>query len=249
MASLDIRDLHVEVEGREVVKGVTLSIKQGEIHALMGPNGSGKSSLAFAVMGHPKYRVVSGDILINGKSILDLTPDERAKRGLFLAFQHPVAVSGVSMGNFLRSALNARREGGKPFSIIEFRKRLTERVQALGFSRDFVNRYLNEGFSGGEKKKSEVLQLAILRPQFAILDEIDSGLDIDSLKLVANEVNQLVGPDLGVLLVTHYQRILKYIRPTRLHVMIDGVIKRSGGYELAELLEARGYGWVAKMGS
>ncbi|GBC74842.1 Vegetative protein 296 [archaeon HR06] len=239
--TLEIKDLHASVEGKEILKGVNLKVAQGEIHALMGPNGSGKSTLAYVIMGHPRYKVTSGDILLNGESILNLSADERAKRGLFLAFQYPVSISGVTIFNFLRASVNAVKGGGKPIPIIQFRKMLRDAFKSLGMDEDFSSRYLNEGFSGGEKKRAEIVQLTILRPKIAILDETDSGLDIDALKIVAEGVNKLYGPEMGILLITHYQRILKYIRPQYVHVMIDGKIVSSGGEDLAEELEKYGY--------
>ncbi|MEM4312006.1 MAG: Fe-S cluster assembly ATPase SufC [Nitrososphaerales archaeon] len=239
--ALTIKDLHATVEGRKILKGVNLKVNQGEIHALMGPNGSGKSTLAYVIMGHPKYKVTSGDILLNGESILGLPSNERAKRGLFLAFQYPVSISGVTIFNFLRASLNAIKGEGKPIPIIQFRKMLRDAFKSLGMDEEFSARYLNEGFSGGEKKRAEIVQLTLLKPKIAILDETDSGLDIDALKIVSDGVNRLYGPDMGILLITHYQRILKYIKPQFVHVMIDGKIVASGREELAEELEKYGY--------
>ena len=246
MSRLEIRDLHATVEGTEILKGVDLTINQGEIHALMGPNGSGKSTLANTLLGHPKYKVTEGDILVDGRSMLDLTPDKRAKAGLFLAFQYPVAVSGVTMFSFLRAAYNAVHtdEKNQPPTIFEFKDALTERMKLLGMDESFMNRYLNEGFSGGEKKRAEILQLAMLKPKFAVLDETDSGLDIDALRVVAEGVGKISSNDLGILVITHYQRILKYIRPTFVHVMYEGRITASGGQELSLKLEEKGYGWL-----
>lgn len=246
---LDILDLHVEVAGKEVIKGLNLSVAQGEVHALMGPNGSGKSTLAHTVMGHPKYKVTRGDIFLDGESILGLTPDQRAKRGLFLAFQYPYEVSGITVTTFLKAAYTALRNGGEKekqsmISYLEFRKLLREKLKALKIEETFADRYLNEGFSGGEKKKCEILQMAVLKPKIALLDETDSGLDVDALKIVAEGVNSLLGPDLGVLLITHYHRILNYIKPRYVHVMMDGRIVKSGGEELAYLLEEKGYDWL-----
>jgi len=244
---LVINDLHVNVEGKEILKGLDLTVKQGEIHALMGPNGSGKSTLAYTLMGHPKYEVVSGEIWFRGENLLDMSPDERARLGLFLAFQYPMAIPGVSVANFLRSALNAKRSagnGGKPIPIPEFRKLMTEKMKLLEMDTSFAGRYLNEGFSGGEKKRAEILQMAILRPQIAILDETDSGLDIDALRIVSKGVNALAGPEMGVLIITHYQRILNYIQPHFVHVMVGGRIVLSGGGELAHQLEEKGYDWI-----
>jgi Fe-S cluster assembly ATP-binding protein len=243
VATLEIRGLHVEVEGKEILKGIDLMVPQGEVHAIMGPNGSGKSTLANAIMGRPSYVVTQGEILFKGRDISRLTPDQRAREGLFLAFQYPTEIPGVSVVNFLRSAYNAIK--GEQTSALAFRKRLKEKMTLLDVEDAMVNRYVNQGFSGGEKKKNEVLQLAVLEPDIAVLDETDSGLDIDSLKAVANGVKQLIGPDLGVLLITHYQRILNYITPDRIHVMIGGRIVLSGGPELAHELEAKGYGGIA----
>ncbi|HUI00326.1 MAG TPA: Fe-S cluster assembly ATPase SufC [Nitrososphaerales archaeon] len=246
MGTLEIRDLHATVEGTEILKGVNLTIRQGEIHALMGPNGSGKSTLANTLLGHPKYKVTKGDILIDGESVIDLTPDKRAKKGLFLAFQYPVAVPGVTMFSFLRAAYNAVHSDAKnqPPTIFEFKETLAERMKLLEMDESFMNRYLNEGFSGGEKKRAEILQLAMLKPKFAVLDETDSGLDIDALRVVAEGVTKLSSSELGILVITHYQRILKYIRPTFVHVMFEGKITASGGQELSLKLEEKGYGWL-----
>jgi Fe-S cluster assembly ATP-binding protein len=246
MTKLEIRDLHATVEGTEILKGVDLTINQGEIHALMGPNGSGKSTLANTLLGHPKYKVTKGDVLIDGESIIDLTPDKRAKKGLFLAFQYPVAVPGVTMFSFLRAAYNAVHTdaNNKAPTIFDFKETLAERMKLLGMDESFMNRYLNEGFSGGEKKRAEILQLAMLKPKFAVLDETDSGLDIDALRVVAEGVSKIASNDLGILVITHYQRILKYIRPTFVHVMYEGRITASGGQELSLKLEEKGYGWL-----
>jgi Fe-S cluster assembly ATP-binding protein len=246
MPKLEIRDLHATVEGNEILKGVNLTIGQGEIHALMGPNGSGKSTLANTLLGHPKYKVTKGDILIDGESVVDLTPDRRAKKGLFLAFQYPVAVPGVTMFSFLRAAYNAVHSDAKnqPPTIFEFKDALAEKMKLLEMDESFMNRYLNDGFSGGEKKRAEILQLAMLRPKFAVLDETDSGLDIDALRVVAEGVSKLANSELGILVITHYQRILKYIRPTFVHVMYEGRITASGGQELSLKLEEKGYGWL-----
>lgn len=245
---LEIRNLHVSVEGKPILKGVNLTVKQGEIHALMGPNGSGKSTLAYTLMGHPHYQVDAGQIIFKGIDLLELGPDERARLGLFLAFQYPVAVPGVSVANFLRSAINARRKALDPedkgIPIPEFRKLLKEKMALLEMDPAFAGRYLNDGFSGGEKKRAEILQLAILQPEIAILDETDSGLDIDALRTVANGVNALAGPNLGILVITHYQRILNYIKPDFVHVMFQGRIVESGGSDLALELEEHGYDWI-----
>jgi Fe-S cluster assembly ATP-binding protein len=253
-ADLVVKNLHVSVDGKPILKGLSLAIAKGEIHALMGPNGSGKSTFANTLMGHPKYEVTEGDILFKGESILDKETDERARMGLFMAFQYPVAIPGLSFGSFLRAAINARvapsaGEDGKMPSKRgipprEFRDLMRSKMAALKMDDTFVTRYLNDGFSGGEKKRAEILQMAMLKPEIAIMDETDSGLDIDALKVVSEGVNALAGPDIGVLVITHYNRILDYIKPHRVHVMIDGRIATSGGPELARELETRGYDWV-----
>ncbi len=254
-AELIIRDLHVAVEGTEILKGLNLSVGKGEIHALMGPNGSGKSTLANTLMGHPRYEVTSGDILFRGQSILELEADERSRLGLFMAFQYPVAIPGVTVANFLRTALNARLappdangSGAPPkhrgIPPKEFRALLKDKMALLKMDESFATRYLNDGFSGGEKKRAEILQMAVLKPEIAIMDETDSGLDIDALRIVSEGVNALAGPAMGVLVITHYQRILTYIKPSFVHVMVDGRIQLSGGPELALQLETRGYDWV-----
>jgi Fe-S cluster assembly ATP-binding protein len=248
MSELDIRNLHVSVEGREILKGVNLLIRKGEVHALMGPNGTGKSTLAYTLMGHPNYEVTEGEVWFKGQNILELEADERAHLGLFLAFQYPVAIPGVSVANFLRSAINAKRRAINPedkgIPVPEFRRMLKETMELLKMDITFASRYLNEGFSGGEKKRAEVLQMAVLRPEIAIMDETDSGLDIDALRVVSEGVNTLRGPDLGVLVITHYQRILNYIKPDYVHIMMDGRIVESGGAELALHLEEHGYDWL-----
>ena len=243
---LEISDLHASVEGKEILKGVNLKIGQGETHALMGPNGSGKSTLAYTLMGHPKYQVTSGQVLINGESVLGLTPDKRVKKGLFLAFQYPVAVQGVSMFSFLRAAYNAAHtiDPKEPPTIFEFREAVAEKLKMLSMDDSFLTRYLNEGFSGGEKKRAEILQMALMQPKFAILDETDSGLDIDALRIVAEGINKVSGPQTATLLITHYQRILKYVKPQYVHVMYQGRIIESGGEELSRLLEEKGYAWI-----
>ena len=238
-ATLEVRGLRVSVEGKEILKGIDLVVRQGEVHALMGPNGSGKSTLANVIMGRPGYEVTDGRILFKGEDITGLAPDERARRGLFLAMQYPVEVPGVSVVNFLRTAYKAVK--GEEISALAFRKHLKEKMALLGVDDAMVNRYVNQGFSGGEKKRNEILQLAVLEPEIAILDETDSGLDIDSLRQVATGIAQLIGPNLGVLLVTHYQRILNYITPDHVHVMMGGRIVMSGGKELAQELEQKGY--------
>jgi len=248
MSELVIKNLHVNIEDKEILKGVDLKIKQGEIHAIMGPNGTGKSTLAYTLMGHPNYEVTDGEVWFKGENILELDPDERSRLGLFLAFQYPVAIPGVTVANFLRTALNARRKAENPedkgIPIPEFRKELKEKMTLLKMDHNFAGRYLNDGFSGGEKKRAEILQMATLRPEIAILDETDSGLDIDALRIVADGVNALMGSDMGVLVITHYQRLLNYIKPDFVHVMFDGLIVESGGPELALQLEEQGYDWV-----
>ncbi|HQF62581.1 MAG TPA: Fe-S cluster assembly ATPase SufC [Anaerolineaceae bacterium] len=248
MADLIIRDLHVSINDKEIIKGFTLTIPQGEVHAIMGPNGTGKSTLAYTLMGHPNYTVTSGEVIFNGQNILDLEPDERSRLGLFLAFQYPVAIPGVTLANFLRSAVNARRRAENPadkgIPVPEFRRMLKEKMAMLKMDPAFAGRYLNDGFSGGEKKRAEILQMAVLQPQIAVLDETDSGLDIDALRIVSEGVNTLRGPGLGVLVITHYQRILNYIRPDVVHVMMGGRIVESGGADLALHLEEHGYDWV-----
>jgi Fe-S cluster assembly ATP-binding protein len=249
-AVLEIRNLHVSVAGKPILKGVNLTVKQGEVHALMGRNGSGKSTLANALMGHPAYVVDEGQIIFDGKDVLAMTPDERSRAGIFLAFQYPVPIPGVTVANFLRTALNARRKDANPndkgISIPEFRKLLTAKMSELQVDPKFASRYLNEGFSGGEKKRAEILQMATLQPKLAILDETDSGLDIDALRVVANGVNQLIGPSLGVLVITHYEQFLNYIKPEFVHIMYEGRIVEEGGFELAEKIQAQGYDWVAE---
>ncbi len=248
MSELVIKNLHVSIEDKEILKGVDLTVKQGEIHAIMGPNGTGKSTLAYTLMGHPSYTVTSGEIRFKGKNLLELAADERSRLGLFLAFQYPVAIPGVTVANFLRSALNSRRRVANPedkgMPILEFRKMLKEKMELLKMDSAFAGRYLNDGFSGGEKKRAEILQMATLKPEIAILDETDSGLDIDALRIVAEGVNALSGPELGVLVITHYQRLLNYIKPQFVHIMLGGKIVESGGADLALQLEERGYDWV-----
>ena len=242
---LRIEDLHVEVEDREILKGLDLSVDKGEIHAIMGPNGSGKSTLAYVLTGRPGYEVTAGKIFYKGEDVMDLAPDERAKEGIFLAFQYPTEVPGVSVVNFLRTAYNAIHPDDQK-SAMAFRLYLKEKIDLLEIPSELVDRYVNQGFSGGEKKRNEILQMAVLNPELAIMDETDSGLDIDALKHVSAGVNKLAGPDVGIVLITHYQRLLNYIRPDKVHVLMGGAIVKSGGFELAEQLEAEGYAGLAK---
>lgn len=245
MASiLEIKDLHVEIEGKKILKGVDLTIKQGEIHAIMGPNGTGKSTLSSAIMGHPSYEVTQGEVLLDGENVLEMEVDERAQAGLFLAMQYPSEISGVTNADFLRSAINAKREEGDEINLMQFIKQLDKQMDLLEMDQDMAQRYLNEGFSGGEKKRNEILQLMMLEPKFAILDEIDSGLDIDALKVVSKGINKMRGEDFGCLIITHYQRLLNYITPDFVHVMMQGRVVKSGGEELAKRLEAEGYEWI-----
>jgi Fe-S cluster assembly ATP-binding protein len=241
---IQINDLHASVDGKEILKGVNLTIKRGEVHAIMGPNGSGKSTLSNVMMGHPKYKVTQGSILLKGEDLLQLPVDERARKGLFLGFQYPVAIPGVPVSKFLRMSLQAVR--GKDVPILEFRKAFKEKMELLGISDGFSGRYINEGFSGGEKKRHEILQLALLEPDLAILDETDSGLDIDALRIVANGIDKTRNKKRGILLITHYQRILTYVQPDIIHVLAGGKIIKSGGKELAAELESKGYDWVLK---
>jgi Fe-S cluster assembly ATP-binding protein len=246
--TLEIRNLHVRVEDQPILKGVDLVVKQGEVHALMGPNGSGKSTLAKTLMGHPEYEVTEGEVLFKGQNLLDLEPDQRSRLGLFLAFQYPIAIPGVSVANFIRMAINVRRRELEPddkgISIPEFRRFLKAKMDLLQMDHAFAGRYLNDGFSGGEKKRAEILQMAALEPEIAVLDETDSGLDIDALRIVSEGVNALAGPNLGVLVITHYQRILNYVRPEYVHIMLSGRVVESGGPDLALHLEERGYDWL-----
>lgn len=243
---LIIKDLHVSVEGQRILNGVDLVVRKGEVCALMGPNGSGKSTLAYTLMGHPKYTVDKGEVWYKGQNILEMATDERAKLGLFLSFQYPQEIPGVSVSNFLRTAYNAVKPQQKQMNVADFVKLLREKMKLLKIDDAFSRRYLNEGFSGGEKKRTEILQLAVLQPEMAILDETDSGLDIDSLKIVAHGINTLLGPNFGVLVITHYQRLLNYITPDSVHIMVKGRIVKSGGKELAHELEAKGYDGVIK---
>jgi Fe-S cluster assembly ATP-binding protein len=246
MSQLEIRNLHVSAEDKEILRGVDLSVARGEVHALMGPNGSGKSTLANAIMGHPGLDVTDGQIVFDGEDVTEAEPDERARMGIFMAFQYPVAIPGVTVTKYLRTAMNAHRAaaGEDPVSLKDFRRTVEEAMELTRVPREFSSRYLNEGFSGGEKKRMEILQLALLRPAFAVLDETDSGLDIDALRVVASGVNTLRGPDMGVLIITHYQRILHEVRPDFVHVLYKGRIVKQGGPELVETLEERGYGWI-----
>jgi Fe-S cluster assembly ATP-binding protein len=239
---LRIENLHVEIDGNEIVKGLDLEVGKGEIHAIMGPNGSGKSTLANVLMGHPRYEVTDGSVTFEGEDVLELEPDERAKMGMFLAFQYPSEVPGVSVANFLRTAVNSVRE--EELSPMEMYRLLQEKMAVMQMDPKFAERYLNEGFSGGEKKRNEILQMLMLEPRLAIMDETDSGLDIDALQVVARGVNELRGPEFSAVIITHYQRILRYIQPDRVHVMLDGRLVTSGGRELAEQLEDKGYDWV-----
>lgn len=241
---LQIRNLKASVEGKEILKGVNLEVKGGEIHAIMGPNGTGKSTLASALMGHPKYEVTDGSVLLDGEDLLEMEVDERARKGLFLAMQYPSEISGVTNSDFLRSAINARRGEGNEISLMKFIRELDDAMATLEMDPQMAHRYLNEGFSGGEKKRNEILQMMMLKPRIAVLDEIDSGLDIDALKIVAKGVNQMKSPEMGLIIITHYQRLLNYITPDYVHVMMQGRIVKSGGPELAQRLEAEGYDWV-----
>jgi Fe-S cluster assembly ATP-binding protein len=245
MPDLSIRNLHATIDGAEILRGIDLDLDRGSVHAIMGPNGSGKSTLAHVLMGHPAYEVTEGSITFRGSDVLELEPDERSRLGIFLAFQYPSAIPGVTVANFLRMAVNAHRRGPdgeeNPIRIPEFRKLLQENMEMLRIDRSITSRYLNDGFSGGEKKRVEILQMAVLRPQLAIMDETDSGLDIDALRIVSEGVNRLSGPDMGVLVITHYARLLHYIKPDVIHVLVDGRIVRTGGPELADELERDGY--------
>ncbi|HCY1064438.1 TPA: Fe-S cluster assembly ATPase SufC [Staphylococcus aureus] len=243
-STLEIKDLHVSIEDKEILKGVNLTINTDEIHAIMGPNGTGKSTLSSAIMGHPSYEVTKGEVLLDGVNILELEVDERAKAGLFLAMQYPSEITSVTNADFMRSAINAKREEGQEINLMQFIKKLDKNMDFLDIDKDMAQRYLNEGFSGGEKKRNEILQLMMLEPKFAILDEIDSGLDIDALKVVSKGINQMRGENFGALMITHYQRLLNYITPDKVHVMYAGKVVKSGGPELAKRLEEEGYEWV-----
>jgi Fe-S cluster assembly ATP-binding protein len=244
MNQLEIQDLHATIGENEILRGLSLTVPKGEVHAIMGPNGSGKSTLAKIIAGHPDYTVTSGAVLMDGENILELEPDVRARKGIFLAFQYPSEVPGVTIANFLRAAVQARLPEGEELEATDYYAELYQKMDLLEMPRAFTSRSVNEGFSGGEKKRNEILQLAMLNPKYAVLDETDSGLDIDALKIVANGVNSLRGPNLGVLLITHYQRLLDYIVPDYVHVMVQGRIVRSGGKDLALELEEKGYDWV-----
>ena len=245
MALLEIKDLHVEVEGKEILRGINLTVDKGEIHALMGPNGSGKSTLSNALMGHPNYTITKGEILFEGQNVTEMQADERAKLGFFLAFQYPTSIPGVTLANFLLASVKAVR-GAENVKLLDYRKELIAQMKDLGVDQNFAKRYVNEGFSGGEKKRCEILQMAMLRPKLAILDETDSGLDIDALRLVADGVNRLTTPEMGVLVITHYQRLLNHIKPHKVHVMVSGRIVASGGPEKALELEETGYDELLK---
>ncbi|EUJ48164.1 Fe-S cluster assembly ATPase SufC [Paenilisteria rocourtiae] len=244
MSTLKIQDLHVEIEGKEILKGVNLEISTGEIHAIMGPNGTGKSTLSSAIMGHPKYEVTSGTIELDGENVLEMEVDERARAGLFLAMQYPSEISGVTNAEFMRAAINSRREEGKEIPLMQYIRKLDEKMAILEMDEEMAERYLNEGFSGGEKKRNEILQLLMIEPTIAILDEIDSGLDIDALKVVSKGINEMRGEGFGCLIITHYQRLLNYIEPDFVHVMMQGKVVKSGGSELAKRLEGEGYDWI-----
>ncbi|EDO1368507.1 Fe-S cluster assembly ATPase SufC [Listeria monocytogenes] len=244
MATLKIQDLHVEIEGKEILKGVNLEISTGEIHAIMGPNGTGKSTLSSAIMGHPKYEVTQGTITLDGEDVLEMEVDERARAGLFLAMQYPSEISGVTNAEFIRAAINSRREEGDEIPVMQFIRKLDAKMDILDMDEEMAERYLNEGFSGGEKKRNEILQLLMIEPKLAILDEIDSGLDIDALKVVSKGVNEMRGEGFGCLIITHYQRLLNYITPDFVHVMMQGKVVKEGGPELAKRLEAEGYDWI-----
>lgn len=245
MSVLEIKDLHVAIEDKEILKGVNLEMKTGEIHAIMGPNGTGKSTLSAAIMGNPNYTVTKGEILFDGKNILDLEVDERARLGLFLAMQYPSEIPGISNAEFMRAAINARREEDEKISVMQFLKKLDKKMELLNMPEEMAERYLNEGFSGGEKKRNEILQLLMIEPTFAILDEIDSGLDIDALKVVARGINEMRGDNFGALIITHYQRLLNYIVPDVVHIMMEGRVVLTGDADLAKRLEAEGYAGIS----
>lgn len=244
MTALEIKDLHVKVEGKEILKGINLTINTNEVHAIMGPNGAGKSTLAQAVMGHPSYEVTAGTITLDGEDVLEMAVDERARAGLFLAMQYPSEITGVTNADFLRTAINAKRDEGDEVPLMKFIRELDAKMEALEMDEDMATRYLNEGFSGGEKKRNEILQLNMLKPKIAVLDEIDSGLDIDALKVVSKGINDMRGEGFGCLIITHYQRLLDYIVPDKVHVIVQGKIVKTGGADLAKKLEAEGYDWL-----
>jgi Fe-S cluster assembly ATP-binding protein len=246
MNSLEIKNLHANIEGREILKGLNLSLKKGQVHAIMGPNGSGKSTLAKVMAGHPSYEVTAGEVLLDGQNILEMEPDQRARLGLFLAFQYPSEIPGVTIANFIRAALQARLPEGEEIEAVEYYQKLYAKMDLLEMNRAFTARSVNDGFSGGEKKRCEILQMSMLEPSFAVLDETDSGLDIDALRIVSEGVNRMRGPGIGMLVITHYQRLLDHIVPDVVHVMADGQIIRSGGKELALELEEKGYDWLLK---
>jgi Fe-S cluster assembly ATP-binding protein len=248
MMVLEIRDLHVSVEGKEILKGLNLTVEQGKVHAVMGPNGSGKSTLANVIMGHPKYQVMKGDILLDGKSILKMAPDQRARSGLFLSFQYPEEIGGVTISNFLRTAVNSARQEKDRLSVMKFKESVSEKMKLLKMDPSFLSRFVNQGFSGGEKKRAEILQLLMLDPKIAILDETDSGLDIDALKIVAEGVNRFKGSNNSVLVITHYKRMLEYLKPDKISILVDGKIAIEGKGDLADHLEERGYAWIEENG-
>lgn len=244
MATLEIKGLHVEIDGKEILKGVDLTINTNEVHVIMGPNGTGKSTLAQAIMGHPKYEVTAGTITLDGEDVLEMEVDERARAGIFLGMQYPSEITGVTNADFLRSSMNAKRDEGDEVPLMGFIRELDAKMGSLEMDEDMATRYLNEGFSGGEKKRNEILQLMMLKPKFAILDEIDSGLDIDALRIVSKGINEMRGEEFGCLIITHYQRLLDYVTPDHVHVMVQGKVVKSGGAELAEKLEDQGYDWI-----
>ncbi len=246
MSVLDIKDLHVSVEDKEILKGINLTIKTGETHALMGPNGNGKSTLLSTIMGHPKYTVTSGSITLDGEDVLAMSVDERARKGLFLGMQYPEAIPGVTNSDFLRAAINARRE--EPMKLFQFIRKLDSAIDELKMDENLAHRYLNEGFSGGEKKRNEILQMKLLNPKFALLDEIDSGLDVDALKIVSDAINNMKSDELGLVIVSHYDRLYELVKPTHVHVLVDGKIVVDGGYEIAERINKEGFEWVKELG-
>ncbi|MFN8671004.1 MAG: Fe-S cluster assembly ATPase SufC [Candidatus Sericytochromatia bacterium] len=239
---LVIEDLYVSVDDKEILKGVNLKIGKGETHALMGPNGSGKSTLSNVIMGHPKYKITKGAIYFNGENIVEMTPDQKARKGIFLAFQYPIAISGVRVFNFLKNMMESVQ--GKDISVADFRKTLKEKSKMLDFKSSFIKRYLNEGFSGGEKKRHEILQMALFEPKLALLDETDSGLDVTALKIVCDGINKIINPEMSTIIITHYKRMLEYVRPQYVHVIMDGKIVKSGGEELVEKIDSEGYDWL-----